>query len=252
MNKYKRSSLIKLKYMLYAYFIFNIQTFNGQSITEHLKNNTRPSFVKNNLLPISFIGFGILLNNSHIEKQLQKTIRKKVGDDFEFKVDNHLLYIPIIQLYAGAAAGLKTKNNWFNQTKYLIISNTLTGLVTYGLKQSIQKLRPSNTPHSFPSGHTSIAFTNATVLYCEYIDSSPTMAYSGFGFSSSTAILRMVNNKHWLSDVLTGAGLGILITKLVYHFEPLKNFNPFKENENMILSPQITTDYYGLFFSLKF
>jgi hypothetical protein len=55
-----------------------------------------------------------------------------------------------------------------------------------------------------------------------------------------------------LSDVLTGAGLGILITKLVYHFEPLKNFNPFKENENMILAPQISTDYYGLLFSLKF
>ena len=248
----KISSLIKLKYMLYAYFIFNIQTFNGQSMTKNLKNNNHRSFVKNNLLPISFIGFGLLLNNRVTEKELQKTIRKKVGDDFEFKIDNHLLYTPIIQLYAGGVAGLKTKNNWFNQTKYLIISNTLTSLVTYGLKQSIHKLRPSNTPHSFPSGHTSFAFTNATVLYCEYINSSPIMAYSGFGFASSTAILRIVNNKHWLSDVLTGAGLGILITKLVYHFEPLKNFNPFKENENIILSPQISPDHYGLFFSLKF
>jgi membrane-associated phospholipid phosphatase len=61
----------------------------------------------------------------------------------------------------------------------------------------------------------------------------------------------MVNNAHWLSDVLVGAGIGILVTKLVYHFEPFKKFNPFKKSKNITFIPQIKERSYGFYFAYQ-
>jgi membrane-associated phospholipid phosphatase len=65
------------------------------------------------------------------------------------------------------------------------------------------------------SGHTAIAFTNATLLFQEYKDSNLWYASSGFVFATATAILRIANNKHYSSDVLAEQELdysGILVT----------------------------------------
>ena len=87
--------------------------------------------------------------------------------------------------------------------------------------------------NAFPSGHSTIAFTNAAVLQNEFQETSTVYAYSGYAFAATTGVFRMLNNKHYVSDVLVGAGIGILVTQLVYHFEPLKNFNPFKKSKNI-------------------
>jgi membrane-associated phospholipid phosphatase len=34
--------------------------------------------------------------------------------------------------------------------------------------------------------------------------------------ATATGVLRVMNNRHWLSDVITGAGIGILTTKFSY------------------------------------
>jgi membrane-associated phospholipid phosphatase len=66
----------------------------------------------------------------------------------------------------------------------------------------------SNEKQSFPSGHTTVAFAMSTVL-AERIDRL--WARIGFyGMASLTGIARMRNNQHWLTDVLVGAGIGVL------------------------------------------
>jgi len=62
----------------------------------------------------------------------------------------------------------------------------------------------------------------------------------------------MLNNKHWVSDVLVGTGIGILVTELVYHFEPLKSFNPFKKSDKITFIPTISNESYGIYFSYNF
>jgi len=61
----------------------------------------------------------------------------------------------------------------------------------------------------------------------------------------------MLNNKHYVSDVLVGAGIGILVTQLVYHFEPLKNFNPFKKSKGISFFPQYKENTYGFYFKYE-
>jgi membrane-associated phospholipid phosphatase len=79
-------------------------------------------------------------------------------------------------------------------------------------------------------------------LYQEFKDYNIPLAFSGYLFSSATAALRVTNNRHWVPDVLAGAGLAIFITNLVYFLEPLKKWDPFKSDKKVNIVPDIDTD----------
>lgn len=59
-------------------------------------------------------------------------------------------------------------------------------------------------------------FMTATMLNKEYGHYSPWVGISAYGVATATGLMRMANNKHWLSDVLVGAGIGIISTELGY------------------------------------
>lgn len=201
------------------------------------------------VVPGVLMGGGILLNGTLFEKNLQVNLRDRVGEEFEFPIDDYFQYVPIAQLYLADLLHVKSRNHWFDQTKYLLISNLITSGFTHGLKHLTAKTRPNGSPNAFPSGHTSFAFSNATVLFNEFYRTAPLLAYSGYFFATTTGAFRMLNNKHWLSDVMLGAGIGILVTELVYHFEPLKAFNPFMKSNSISFVPRITGQEYGFYFS---
>ncbi len=251
---------ITLNLLISTIFLFCSFSTNGQSKDiEHLKSEIQVvdstktvHLLKKSLLPISLIGLGTIVNNSSFEKQLQIDLRDKVGNDYEFLIGNYLQYMPIAEMYIANVIGVKAKNHWFDQTKYLLISNLISTTITQSLKRITNKTRPNGDPYSFPSGHTTFAFTNATVLKNEFHKSAPILAYSGYAIATTTGVFRMINNKHALSDVLVGAGVGILITEVVYHFEPFKSYNPFIKTENISLIPQINDQTYGFYFAYHF
>jgi len=72
---------------------------------------------------------------------------------------------------------------------------------------------------SFPSGHTTAAFSAATVYAMEYRD-KPLVPFLAYGAASLIGLSRITENKHWATDVLTGAALGYLCGRQVvnnYH-----------------------------------
>jgi hypothetical protein len=213
--------------------------------------NSKITF-KKTIVPLSFIGAGVLINHSQFEQNLQTNLRNNVGNTYEFSIDDYTQYAPIAELYIADIIGIDSKNHWFDQTKYLLISQIITSGITRGLKELTLKTRPNGAPYSFPSGHTTFAFTNATVLYNEFYETSPILAYSGYAFAATTGTFRMLNNKHWLSDVLVGAGIGILVTNFVYYIEPFKDFNPFKKTQGLIFIPQVNYKNYGVYVSYEF
>jgi len=202
--------------------------------------------------PVTLISAGIIVNNSQLEKNLQENIRSNVGEQFNSDIDDYLQYAPIAELYIADIIGVKGRNHWFDQTKYLLISNLISSGITHGLKHITLKARPNGAPYSFPSGHTTFAFTNATVLFNEFQETSPLLAFSGYALAVTTGTYRMLNNKHWLSDVLAGAGIGILVTEIVYYLEPLKAFNPFKGSDSYSFIPKITDREVGFYFLCEF
>ena len=79
--------------------------------------------------------------------------------------------------------------------------------VTYGLKLAINKERPNGeNNNSFPSGHTSVAFTSAAFVQKRYGWEYGIPAYLLAGYVGYT---RIEANKHDAVDVVAGAAIGI-------------------------------------------
>jgi hypothetical protein len=86
------------------------------------------------------------------------------------------------------------------------------------IKNTAKEMRPDgSSANSWPSGHTATAFVGATLLHKEYgLTRSPWWSVAGYGVATATGVMRVLNNRHWISDVMSGAGLGILSTELGY------------------------------------
>lgn len=150
------------------------------------------------IIPLSLISTGLIVNKSTFEKSLDRDIIDYVGPNYYFGIDAYTQHIPFIEMYIADLAGVEARNHWFDQTKYLLISNLISSSTTHLLKNWIKKQRPAGADDSFPSGHTTGAFTNAQVLYNEFNQTSDALAYSGYAFAVTTGMFRMLNNKHWL------------------------------------------------------
>ena len=78
------------------------------------------------------------------------------------------------------------------------------------------------------------------LLFYEYKDSNLWYASSGYLFATATGVLRIANNKHYASDVLTGAGIGTAVGLLVSYWHPFQSFNLGKSKKTTALVyPQI-------------
>jgi len=244
--------LLSLCMALPAYSQNDSITFVPNSISFGKK---RKPFLRQMVVPASLIAAGVLFNRRQFEKNINKNVLSTVGPDFKTKIDDYLRYAPVAQLYVADAIGIKAKNHWFDQTKNLAISLFVTDFVTYRIKKMANKTRPNGAEvaHSFPSSHSSMAFASATVLYEEFRDTSPSFAYTGYGFAVATGSLRLANNAHWLSDVLVGAAIGITVTKVVYLLDPIIKWNPFKDSTNIIVLPTTMDNKgYGLYLCKRF
>ncbi len=91
-------------------------------------------------------------------------------------------------------------------------------------------------------------------LYQAYKDVSIWYEVTGYVVATSTGLFRMYNNRHWLTDVAAGAGIGILSTKIAYWVHPLIKRTIFKdkENTNGIVMPFYNGREYGLGLSMTF
>jgi membrane-associated phospholipid phosphatase len=97
----------------------------------------------------------------------------------------------------------------------------IMGASVGGIKLISHVQRPDGSNYmSFPSGHTATAFACAEFLYQEYKDVSVWYGIAGYTIAAGTGFMRMYNNRHWLTDVVAGAGFGILSTKIAYWVFP--------------------------------
>jgi membrane-associated phospholipid phosphatase len=88
----------------------------------------------------------------------------------------------------------------------LLRTQIMTQALTYGIKVAVRRDRPDGTGYSFPSGHSSMTFASATVLQRHLGWRAAVPTYS---VASYVAISRLHENRHYLSDVVFGAALGI-------------------------------------------
>ena len=83
---------------------------------------------------------------------------------------------------------------------------------TYAFKFPVNRTRPNGDPRSFPSGHASATFATAMVLEDHY---GWKVGVPAFAAAVYTAASRVTDDKHWASDVVFGAFLGIASARTV-------------------------------------
>ena len=161
------------------------------------------------------VGAGIVLSAADLQT---RELRTDYLPSFRYRYDDYLQFSPLAITYGLKLCGVEGRSSW----ERLAISNGLsTGLMlstVYVVKYGLGRLRPDGSTHnSFPSGHTAMAFTAATILHKEYGTTlSPWWSVAGYSLATVTGISRSLNNRHWLSDIVVGAGVGILSTELGY------------------------------------
>lgn len=155
-----------------------------------------------------------------IEKRYDSKFRRLRNDfmpEFHRPFDNYMQLAPVAVMLGLKAAGVESRSSWKRMAVSDAISAVMMAGVAQGLKHTTNVTRPDGSDnHSFPSGHTATAFMAATMLSKEYGHISPWISAGAYATATATGLMRVANNKHWLSDVMVGAGIGILSTEFGY------------------------------------
>jgi len=177
------------------------------------------------LPPVVFITAGALTTRKvgmlDTDIELRDGLQKHVPEP-NTHIDDQLRYVPVYASLGLSVIGVKGKHSTIEQGLLTGMSYVLTNTIVTQLKNATQVERPDGSNyHSFPSQHTAMAFTTATLLHKEYGHRSIWYSVAGYSVATGVASLRLLKNNHWLSDVMAGAGVGIASTQLVYLTYPL-------------------------------
>lgn len=182
-----------------------------------------------------------------------RSLRNDFLPRFNRHADDYMQYAPAAIMLGMKAAGVQSRSSWGRMLVSDAFSAILMGSVVNTLKRTTNVERPDGSNrHSFPSGHTATAFMTATMFNKEYGHKSPWIGVGAYGMATATGLMRMANNKHWLSDVLTGAGIGILSTEIGYYLADLifkeKGINSFANEDvfDRMEKPSFLSLYLGL------
>lgn len=173
------------------------------------------SFTERSLLPMGLLATGILYNDNYLDKRI---IRKGNIASPSLKSADYLQYSPMALMFAIKLAGVEGRSDWPRMITADGAAVAIMNLITHSTKNIIVRERPDGRGvNSFPSGHTATAFMCAQMLHREYGETlSPWISVAGYGLAATTGIFRVIANRHWCSDVMGGAAIGILSTELAY------------------------------------
>jgi membrane-associated phospholipid phosphatase len=94
----------------------------------------------------------------------------------------------------------------------LVQAQIVTAGLTQGVKFAVGRKRPDDGRYSVPSGHTSATFANATVLQRHFGWKVGVPAYAA---ATYVAASRLQENRHYASDVIFGAAIGVVAGRTV-------------------------------------
>lgn len=202
------------------------------------------------IVPVTLIGVGVIgLESDWLKLQNHET-RDELQEHphSQLTIDDLMQYTPLAASYGLKLCGVKSRHDYVDMTVIAGTAYLLTAVSVYGTKAITKVERPDGSTHdSFPSGHTATAFAGAELLRREYWETSPWIGISGYVVAAGTGFLRMYNNRHWLTDVITGAGIGILSVEAAYWLYPVITKTFFKKRyDKLFVMPVYDADGIGL------
>lgn len=206
----------------------------------------------------ALIGIGAAGLSSNWMKAINRDIKHDLQNPRHprLRIDDVVQYTPITLTYLLRLCGVKGMHDYIDMTIISATAYALTSIAVHCIKPMAHELRPNGFDfRSFPSGHTATVFTGAEILRREYWHVSPWIGIAGYVIAAGTGFLRMYNNNHWFTDVLAGAGIGILCAQAAYWLYPVLAKTIFKKRskKNMfVAAPSISREVKGLALQMTF
>lgn len=209
------------------------------------------------IIPTAFVSYGVLARKYAWMQELDHSTSYEIGEHFtkSIWIDDYLQYAPAVAVLALDFMGIKAKHNCGDRVFVLATANLLTFASVQTLKRTTRIERPDGSNlHSFPSGHTASAFAGAHILFKEYNGASPWISLAGYAAAGATGVMRVYNRRHWVSDVVTGAGVGILSVEASYFLLPVFQsvFNTKSSKKKFAVAPVFGDNNNGVAFACSF
>ncbi len=202
--------------------------------TTGIQTKLGPSFI----VPAALIGYGLItLKNSGIYSSYKADIDiDRIFKNDQSSIDNYLIYSPYAEFAALLLLNIKNRDDFLNTSILILKAEIMMSAIVFPLKAITHEERPysyekgeTGVPlserkkdkqafQSMPSGHTAEAFLAATIVYREYRHISAWYGVGAYALATTVGLYRMINDKHWESDVFVGAGIGMLSSNMAYAF----------------------------------
>ena len=202
------------------------------------------------ILPAILISYGLTARKNALLQALDKNMNREMKRHFpgQFPLDDYMQYLPYVAYCSLNAGKWKTGHSLRDRSIVLVTSLAVMAGTVSIMKNGFSVERPDRTTRtSFPSGHTATAFLGAHLLFHEYKDVSPWIGIAGYASATTVACLRVRNRRHWISDVVAGAGIGILSAEVGRLLLPVFLNSPgMNSHKKPVIALTTGIDNYGL------
>lgn len=240
--------VLLLMTFLYA---LSLKAQTGGNDTLSIDDKAYKFSAKKLIVPSVLISYGVLSLLSDDLKSLNRSTRYETREHIiaGATIDNYMQYAPVAAVYGLNLAGVKGKHNFKDRTIIYATSQLVSAALVLPTKQFVGEERPDGSNNfSFPSGHTATAFSSAHFMFREYKDRNFWLSISGYPVAAMTGIYRVFNDKHWVGDIVAGAGIGILSTEMAYWLFPMtsKWLSPKNKKQSFVILPTYQSKQIGL------
>ena len=170
-------------------------------------------------VPLFLAGIAIKGDKANFRQDYKNThANTRLLTNFKTSIDDYTQFFGPVMTVGLKVGGVEGRSDWPRLLASSALSYGIMAGFVNGIKYTAKEMRPDgSTANSWPSGHTATSFVGASILHKEYgLTRSPWYSVAGYGVATATGIMRILNNRHWISDVMSGAGIGIMSTELGY------------------------------------
>lgn len=166
---------------------------------------------------LAIFTLSLLISNGCLAQEVSEPVAHQYKSYHGDGIDNVLEYVPTAAVFGLKLLGVPAESSWKRRLTVSVVSFGINAAVTSSLKHTIHEMRPDGTDnHSFPSGHTAVAFCGATTLMHEYRKVSPWIGVAGYAVATTVAVDRVRRNRHHWGDVVAGAAIGVASAEAGY------------------------------------
>ncbi len=148
-----------------------------------------------------------------VDKHIKKNYVKQ-NETGSTNLDTCLKWAPLAAFVASDLFLTEIKKELTQDILKAAVGELILKATVQPLKTIYKRRRPNGKSESFPSAHTATSFLGSELLRQKCKEEHFAVACAGFAASAGVAALRLYHNRHWFSDVVCGAIVGVFSARL--------------------------------------